>query len=110
MGGQFAIKDDKNPAWEDIEYESDDDAEYEKMWRNDEKVNNEREVKGEDTKDLKSAGIHVYRQFLEVRLLLISTRISITLTVIRKISRLSLRLGSRHGVKAVILSSINRLI
>jgi hypothetical protein len=31
MGGQFAIKDDKNPAWEDIEYESDDDAEYEKM-------------------------------------------------------------------------------
>jgi hypothetical protein len=36
------------------------------MWKNDEKVNNEKEIKGEDTKDLKTAGVHVFRQYLEV--------------------------------------------
>jgi hypothetical protein len=30
------------------------------MWKNNKKVNNEKEIKGEDTKDLKTARVYVF--------------------------------------------------
>ena len=55
------------------------------MWKHDEKVNNENHIKGgEDTKDLKSTGVQMFQEYLKVRTLEISVRISITLTTTRK--------------------------
>lgn len=39
IGGSYAKEDDGNPVWEDIEYESDFEYEYEARWKADEKAN-----------------------------------------------------------------------
>jgi hypothetical protein len=66
-GGQFAVKDDGNPIWEDIEYESDDEYEFECMWRADEEFNNEGkvEIKPAD-KDLESERANTQMQIVKV--------------------------------------------
>jgi hypothetical protein len=43
-GGSFAAWDDGNPAWEDIEYDSEQDREFEEIWKNEERNNQEEEV------------------------------------------------------------------
>lgn len=41
FGGLFAVEDDSNSAWEDVEYEPENAYEFEQMWRADELRNNE---------------------------------------------------------------------
>jgi hypothetical protein len=59
VGGQFATVDDGNPVWEDIEYEVENELEFEQMWRNDEKENGDREVM--NVVDLEEAAYETYR-------------------------------------------------
>ena len=76
VSSQFAIEDDYNPVWEDIDYESDDEFEYEARWRENEKVNGDRQVTTISKKELKATGINRQRQYAKVYTE-ISTRISI---------------------------------
>jgi hypothetical protein len=60
------IEDDGNLAWEDIEYESDCEFEYEMRWKADEKENGEKSIEARDPKELKSSGYNRQRQSFEV--------------------------------------------
>jgi hypothetical protein len=51
--------DDGNPVWEDIEYEEENELEFEQMWRNDEKENGDGEVM--NVVDFKGAAYETYR-------------------------------------------------
>jgi hypothetical protein len=51
--------DDGNPVWEDIEYEEENELEFEQMWRNDEKENGDREVM--NVIDLEGAAYETHR-------------------------------------------------
>jgi hypothetical protein len=52
VGGFYAVEDDGNPAWEDIDYESDEDLEFEQRWKDDERRNGELFVKNEEAQDM----------------------------------------------------------
>jgi hypothetical protein len=65
-GGLYALADDGNPAWEDIEYDSEEDAEYEAMWKRDEQVNNERPINASSAEVGSAAGL-AYAKRTEVR-------------------------------------------
>ncbi|KAH8650262.1 hypothetical protein BGZ60DRAFT_421926 [Tricladium varicosporioides] len=41
FGGVFAVEDDNNSAWEDIEFEKDNEFEFEQMWRKNEAINHD---------------------------------------------------------------------
>ena len=58
-----AICDDGSDLWEDIEYESEDDAEFEAIWRENERVNDENEQRSGTTKRAHS----VHKNFAMVR-------------------------------------------
>jgi hypothetical protein len=64
-GGLYATWDDGNPAWEDIEYESENEYEFERYWKEDEKQNNDGEVVAANNATLKLAGYD--RQMLAVQ-------------------------------------------
>ncbi len=62
----FVVDDDGNPAWEDIEYESENEIEFEQLWRANERRNNEGDVRSESLKDLKSASRDQQDQWFQV--------------------------------------------
>jgi hypothetical protein len=67
-GGLYTTQDDNNPAWEDIEYESENEHEFESRWREDEKFNQDGEVKTKDIKDLESYGHNQFQKSIRVSL------------------------------------------
>jgi len=67
-GGLYAIVDDDNPVWEDIEYEAEDDYEFERRWKEDEKQNNEGVWTARDDKDLQLAGFDRQEKAVQVSL------------------------------------------
>ena len=67
IGGQFAVLDDGNPVWEDIDYDSNEEYEYESRWRENEKENGDAVVTTAlDKKELEKAGVNHQRQFAKV--------------------------------------------
>jgi FAD/FMN-containing dehydrogenase len=61
------VIDDGNPVWEDIEYESENDHEFEKRWKDDEKENNEGTWDDFNKKELTSTGFDRQKQAFLVR-------------------------------------------
>lgn len=77
IGGQFAKVDDGNLAWEDVEYDSDEEFEFESRWRDNEKVNGEAEVTTNlDKKGFAVAGAKGHHQYATV-----FTEISIKISI-----------------------------
>jgi hypothetical protein len=52
VGGFYTVEDNGNPAWEDIDYESNEDLEFEQRWKDDKRRNGELFVKNEEAQDI----------------------------------------------------------
>jgi hypothetical protein len=64
IGGLFAVDDDGNPAWEDVEYEEENAAQFEDMWREEEKMNGE--TLKEMTDDVGKKGQELQKSYVQV--------------------------------------------
>jgi hypothetical protein len=75
-GGLYAMTDDRNLAWEDIDYESDNEYEFEMRWRQDERANNDPMPEALSKEELTSSGINAKKAFNQV-----SNKITINITI-----------------------------
>jgi hypothetical protein len=66
-GGLYASADDHNLVWEDINYESENEYEFEMRWRQDEKDNKDPEPRMLTSDELKSSGMNSKLTFNKVR-------------------------------------------
>ena len=66
-GGLLAVDDDHNPAWEDVEYESDYDYEHEALWQQNDIFNNEfKDPIHKSKNELQGDGQMAFKKYREV--------------------------------------------